>query len=479
MSCNICCEDYNNKKYNKVRCLYCHFEACRTCCQTYILSETTPKCMNFTCGKEWSRKFLKNNFATTFLANDYKKHLENVLFEQEKALMPATQCLVEQRIEQRIKKTGLYKVNESIRHLEWTIKYKYGHYNPYNKNFFEEVDELRTELKKLYREKNELKKELGMATETKSKFYVRQCPNDICRGFLSSQWKCGICNKWTCPECHELKGDERDCEHVCDPNNVESAKLLAKDSKPCPKCQSLIFKIDGCDQMWCTQCHTAFSWKTGKLENQVHNPHYFEWQRNNAMPPKIVVDDINVPTPRAIPRNPGDIECGRELDNNASRNILHLGRKHLGFSNNTFSESISDVINIIKNIIHVMNVDYPCFQTDYVLKNQNLRMDYLENLITEEKFKTMLQRNDKKNRRNKEISQILEMTNTVITDIIYRIMENLKNSEPGKHHVELFMNEFNQLKNYCNENLSEISHTYNMTLYCFDKKFKFMKCEKN
>ena len=45
----------------------------------------------------------------------------------------------------------------------------------------------------------------------------------------------------------------------------------------------MISKIDGCNQMWCTQCHVAFDWKTGAIQNSVHNPHYFEWLRKNKL----------------------------------------------------------------------------------------------------------------------------------------------------------------------------------------------------
>ena len=57
-TCNICCDDYNKSTRSKISCAYCDFEVCRTCCETYILSENIPKCMKLECGKEWSRKFL-------------------------------------------------------------------------------------------------------------------------------------------------------------------------------------------------------------------------------------------------------------------------------------------------------------------------------------------------------------------------------------------------------------------------------------
>ena len=62
MSCAICCENFNKSLRSKITCPYCEFETCRTCCETYILSESIPKCMKPECGKEWSRKFLRENF---------------------------------------------------------------------------------------------------------------------------------------------------------------------------------------------------------------------------------------------------------------------------------------------------------------------------------------------------------------------------------------------------------------------------------
>ena len=105
MSCNICCDNYNKSTRSKVCCVYCDFDVCRTCCETYILSETVPKCMKPDCAKEWTRKFLRENLTNVFLTSKYREHLEDVLFDQEKALMPATQPLVEEKIAKRKMKT--------------------------------------------------------------------------------------------------------------------------------------------------------------------------------------------------------------------------------------------------------------------------------------------------------------------------------------------------------------------------------------
>jgi hypothetical protein len=449
MTCNICCDDYNKSTRSQVCCPYCEFDVCRTCCETYILSESIPKCMKPECAKEWSRKFLRENFTNTFLTSRYKEHLEDVLFDQEKALLPATQPLVEEKIAKRALK-------KQVRDLDLLIE-------------------------DLYKQKRELERqiEFGIIPSEENKersHFVRQCPANGCRGFLSSQWKCGICEQWSCPQCHELKGSNRDCQHTCDPNNVETAKLLAKDSKPCPKCQSLIFKISGCDQIWCTQCHIAFSWKTGKLEKHIHNPHFYEWQRLNGG--------------GTAPRNPGDVECGRQLNHIMVNRIRESSKKHSdlykgeqrkknnNWSSDVYSDQIDKFGDIIRNVIHNTRIELPNFQTDYVIRNQDLRIKYLENLISEYDFKLLIQRNDKKNKKNIEISQVLQLANTAVTDIVYRLIDNLDKSNNGKHNIDSFLREIEEIIKYCNEIFKDIAFTYNTVQYGFTGLFTFTRVEK-
>jgi hypothetical protein len=397
------------------------------------------------CGKEWSRKFLKEKFTNTFLTNVYKEHIESILFDKEKALLPATQPLAEEKIRKQ-------NIRKEIRNID---------------NLINDLQKQRRTLESsIYI--NEIK------SDEKTRTFVRQCPADGCRGFLSTQWKCGLCEKWTCPDCHELKGANRDCEHSCDPNSVASAKLLSSDSKPCPKCQSFIFKIEGCDQMWCTQCKTAFSWKTGKLETRIHNPHYYEWQRKN--------------NGGVAPRNPGDHECGRELNNNIYSDIMFLVRRHSnlyklecdwkGRTGYVYDNIIQIIGSIIRNMIHNIHVELPNFRTEHFEKNQDLRIKYLEGLISEDEFKILIQRNDKKNRKNIEISQIITLCNTAVTDIIYRFCDYFKKCEINEYNLDTYMNELTEIRNYCNNILKDIAFTYSSIQYRFDASFSFKTTEK-
>jgi hypothetical protein len=317
--------------------------------------------------------------------------------------------------------------------------------------------------------------------------FVRQCPANGCRGFLSTQWKCGLCEKWSCPDCHELKGLDRNGPHTCDPNSVETAKILKKDSKPCPKCQSLIFKISGCDQMWCTQCKTAFSWRTGNIETgHIHNPHFHDWKKI-----QIIQQEGGGGAVGGGGLNP----CG--LNTLVSGRIVNSAYK-LGFctdpinsvSYRNFEPVIELICKIIRNNLHNAEVELRHFQVDYFEKNIDLRIKYLENIITEEELKTLVQRNDKKHRKNIEISQIVQLSNAAINDIVLRIDNYLEkwvkkgsyikneNKNEINYGLEIFLKELEALRKYCNDILKDISFTYNSVQYEFNNEFKFKNTDK-
>lgn len=111
--------------------------------------------------------------------------------------------------------------------------------------------------------------------------YFKPCPKADCNGYLSTQWKCGICNVKVCKDCLEIKVVDE--EHTCDPNDLASALEVKRNCKDCPKCHTKIYKVSGCAQMWCTSCHTAFDWNSLKIVTQgIHNPHYYEWMHRNG-----------------------------------------------------------------------------------------------------------------------------------------------------------------------------------------------------
>jgi hypothetical protein len=458
--CNICVEPFNKRNRMTVKCPYCEYVACRSCCQTYILNETAPRCMNPDCGKEWTLHFLRNAFTNTFLNTDLKTHREEVLFQQEVALLPATQPLVEQEIQRETIRKEIANINR-------------------------EVDRLRRQIDLLWREYGNVGNERpnaernGTTTATTRAEFVRKCPATDCRGFLSTQWKCGICSKWTCPTCHEVKGEDRNVEHTCDPANVATAELLAQDTRHCPKCATPIFKIDGCDQMWCTQCHTGFSWRTGRVQTNVHNPHYFEWLRRSRAEGQPE-------------RTEGDFQCGRELTHRMpgeierllfskttqpiERNNLsilrHNDTKYMNeiakYQHPNASIAFEKLIVVIRSMIHVNVIDRGRYAINEIRNNQDLRVLYLRNQLTAERFKVLVQQRHKKTYKHREIRNVIDIVVNTVTDIVYRFREYLSTCPQTECNIEM-LDEIDRIREYANECLMDISHTYGSVILQFNE----------
>ena len=101
---------------------------------------------------------------------------------------------------------------------------------------------------------------------------VIQCAWTGCRGVATDTGICIQCSRKTCVQCGMC---DDGATHVCRPEDCASFSAVSTGAKPCPSCSAPISKIDGCDQMWCTQCQTAFSWETGRVETgEIHNPHF-------------------------------------------------------------------------------------------------------------------------------------------------------------------------------------------------------------
>lgn len=416
--CIICDEKINLSTHKLVECPYCNFEACRKCNERYILDKSVAQCMNTSCSKEWTPRQMLTIFTKSFINNDWRNNREKILLDREIALLPMTQ----------------HAVLEEIRKEEVT----------------KEIQEINLKIKELENYRSILLDSFRKKIKDDKVVFMRPCSDSDCRGFLSTHWKCGICNKYTCSECNLIK--TKNVEHICNPDDVASAKLLSKDTKHCPKCSIGIYKIDGCDQMWCTQCHTAFSWKTGKIENNIHNPHYYEWLRRNG---------------NEIQRNPGDIPCGRQLDHNVVTSIYQLFANYYGknfLKDNTKTEKIYylNISELVRSCIHIQYTVFPRYRVNDVDKNLQLRINYMRKRMDLEDFKRLVHLNNKKNEKHREIYDIFNLLINTISEIIFRILQNIRSTKACN--FEFITNTLDESKaicDYANECFLDISKIYN------------------
>lgn len=273
--CTVCCNNLNQSTRRLVSCDFCPYIACLACTKMYILATVhQPHCMN--CRKEWSVDMMNKHFPKAFLRDEYRKMRETVLFEEEKTYLPPLQAEAERIL-------SLTKLEKQERVVQIRIAENQANENQMVRDQRILQRELETELSRLYTRMGELRyrrRTTATATaDTAVKQFVMKCTIGQCRGFMSDKYVCGLCTTAICKDCHtELLSDQT---HVCNPDEVATITELNRSTKPCPKCHVRIFKTEGCDQMFCISCHTAFSWRTGSIElGVIHNPHYFQALRD-------------------------------------------------------------------------------------------------------------------------------------------------------------------------------------------------------
>lgn len=409
-TCPICCEAVNKSTRKDVSC-FCGFSACRQCVEKYLLDiSTDPHCMS--CRKEWNREVLDINFTKKFVKQDLKKRREQVLLDRERSMMPATQVYIERMRQQEAIKVDMTDVKKKIRELQIIL------YNLQNR---------------YYRALNG-QYEVG-AVESSKREFVRACPMTGCKGFLSTQWKCGVCDTWTCPECHEPKGLQKDSEHQCHPDNLATAKLLTKDSQPCPKCGAMCTKVDGCDQVFAMCCGTTFNWRTGRIDTgPIHAPDYYRWLQQNG---------------QIVPRNPLDVPCG--------------GLPYALTVRTTINKYVIDgnekdkILRVYRLITHITNVEQNRYDIGErgEVQNRDIRIQYMTNKIDENSFKSILQQREKSRAKKREIYLVLSTVALAGTDIFQRVCAAKKESD-----VLDIVIEMNNLQRYTNESMLKISNRY-------------------
>lgn len=396
-SCPVCLNHYTNVIRQPIQCSYCEYEVCRQCTSQYLLSSLNdPHCVN--CKREWNREFIDIHLTKNFRNGALRAHRRKVLIDREKGRLPAMQIFVEAQktIENNTAKLHVLRTERhnlklmrsklTVQNVEMSFDAQQRALAPVLKQLQEKKEQIRKLKEEIYTAHNIL-----TGTEKpEQKTFLMKCPGEECRGFLSQQWKCGICSKYYCSDCHAEKKDLKDDDHKCNEDAKATALLIKKETKPCPKCGIRIHKIDGCDQMWCTECHTTFSWNTGQilLNTVVHNPHYYEYLRKT--------------NGGAVPRELGDVPCG------GLPNAYYFNRLIYQMTDLTKEEknTITGIHRCLADVQHHRLPGFPLRPNANM--NRDVDINYLMNNLTEDEWGSKLEQIENKFEKKKEIGLILQ-----------------------------------------------------------------------
>lgn len=468
--CELCCSEFNKSKNSRVECPSCDYPVCRACTRIYLLGTMdSPHCLN--CKNRWELDTLTRNTLRTFVNGDYKEHRKKMLMDHEKSRMPETMQAVENykkvktlTAEYKEENAKLRELKEACYNLEWKVSGIKNRLNNYKRGFESKQD------------KREFK---------------QKCPKDGCLGFLSTQWKCGLCDTKVCSKCLAIK--EEGLPHECNEDDVKSAELIKKETRSCPSCGTNIYKIMGCDQMWCVQCHTAFSWKSGlKLNGVIHNPHFFQWQANGG---------------EGAPVNlPGVQMCGGLPYWTAFRhNVRELMSKLFINEPDKINYFKAFCRELYRSCSHFGDVELDRIRrkVNNAGDNKLLRIKYMAGELEEPQFKSQIMSKDKKHNKLRAILEVYELVNVILSETLRDIHETaieFRNRYSQHEHdsevwinsvkqeyIDYFGSKFNRIekvRTYANYELLKISVLYSQTIgiinkdyYTYNAKFKKVDIE--
>jgi len=355
------------------------------------------------CSVAFKMDQIHDSFPKSFWTNDYKKHREQTLFSLEMSQCAATLPYIQMAADHDVASAELRICRGEIAELTKHLKQK-------------KVQE-RALLARV------------QATEINTRLVVKTnasecnvpCSTHQCRGFVTKDApKCACCNQSTCHRCHQtvvnhpatdmLNGEEtpEPSGHVCTEDNLATVQELKRNAKQCPECRVYISKVDGCDQMFCVSCHTAFSWNTGsRINGPIHNPHYFEVRARlgnvgtaaNLRPNQPGCDEF--PSIHDLRR---EVNHGRRIEpeevERTYRYALHL------------REFVCDDWRFTR----LLGREYS-FHT-----NLALRVDWMRKKLTDEQFRRLLHRNDKRARFHAELQALYQMFANVVAGLFQNMV---------------------------------------------------------
>ena len=465
MNCAICSDKI--RAGTVVSCAKCSGSCCRTCFQSYLLnSPLTVPCMH--CRNGLSDDFIIDNTTTKWRLSVYKDYKEQILLDVEKAKLPESQKYAVAVKEARSLLASLEKQLFDLYCMPYSIIEK-------------NVDSIRENMAVCQRIIDTFGKEVVVGPD--NKVIVKACPLGGCRGFLTGDFTCGLCSVSVCVDCHEIKGGGG---HSCAADNVASVKALAKEAKPCPSCAATISKIDGCDQMWCTQCQTTFSWRTGLKElGRVHNPHFYEWMRRNGGMPREAGDDCGAP-------DIGTFWILFGVEVNLKYDIMRTGwLKYNDYKISLLRKNTQTIMKEPKKTLEAPKFEGVCDTEPMALANllvyhqaighrvanidglqhpednHDLRVKYLLGELEEMRFKTEIQKRAKSNQKRRAIALVNNMLLLASNDLFRTYYKSLKDAAFARTDVggrlqihQGFNREMMGLVTYANNCYIKLGDTY-------------------
>jgi hypothetical protein len=368
-----------------------------------------------------------------------KKRAENDL-QRQKAMLPDTQKDAENVLYKERMKAKEVEVTEKIRDL---------------------MEQIRLLKEERYVYQNA--QWTGKPPEERKETFIGKCPATDCKGYLSTRYKCKMCETKYCPDCMEQLNEADEEDHVCKEDTKQSLALIKKETKPCPGCGVRTYKMYGCDQMWCPECKEFWSYdKCVILHNPRfrHNPVYLDWARNHRTGNNRLANEGG---------------AANACESNITWNdISNAEYNFKGFSGLNLKTEFGWIWAIFRIKNHIEDVTERTYKTNFDDEKRKLRVKFLLNRISEDKWQKDLRKITNQISRNREILLVTAMMKTVIRDFMKNFIEisKITTYEEYTSKRDAWVSEIQKFREYNNNVFSKIGKLYGLSAPYFTRGFR-------
>jgi hypothetical protein len=435
------------------------------------------------CRREFIPDFLRANFTNNFLTHKLRTRQTGILANISANYMPQTQQVISIQDTVRTTHAKIQAYAEEMRQLQQKVNELHAEINFYNNN-------------------------IGQITNGKKPVaytFTQKCPVDDCAGYLATDdvatttdtiKYCSLCKKHTCIECNAtvtcptdvapVKGDTP-AGHKCDPEARRTLAEIRKHAKPCPKCGVYISKTEGCNDMFCSLCNTAFRYDTGVIQTRNSNPLYAEYVRR--MGTARATDDVAAATTAATP--PQCVEITQDIVSLMEARLMAMVKIK------KTSADTARVIYMSNAILHIVNLIFHCetrrreiFRFHERLESlyntreaYNLRLSFLNKQTNEIQYNAELYTMCKTNNKNRDYATILDMYSQSLRDILLEFYQYIMSLPLTRDSFQLvlqwgFYTKLTTLTDYTNNCFKQTAKNYGTSPKCCIFLYVFREFDK-
>ena len=405
--CIVCAESFNNRR-RRIDCPFCttNTNVCITCSEKYLLdSFKSPHCM--LCNHEWNLSFLLTVFPKTFVHNKYRKNRQDKAMEREIGMLPEAVLFIQTRERNRKRQEDLKVLKIQYNNLRKVMRELP---NVRGDIFWVAESKLAQKITNLQRQHEQEDAAGTNSMNSTHNTYVCRCPVGVCRGMVSSSdYKCVVCESKVCNRCFvcvSVQNTQHIQTHTCKKEDLASVEQIKKDSKLCPGCANRVFRIQGCDQMFCVYCRTPFNWRTGKkTTGPIHNPHHAQLVRRLGLGSVGTTNNIT-----------DNIDCNGVPSYNSIWNVTwDLG------------DEIGDILYQYYELYGEVH-DYLSSNKIRIKDTLDIRVLYVDGKIDDDAFKKRLFIRERRNERVRETRNILETFRILVAERLVALVKDCRDA---------------------------------------------------